>query len=263
MNHRLPPIEPHLEELLRAESRFPPESAEREDRVFAAVRTHLGTGTGTGGPPDEGGAAPRTAAYPRLRLPAIASWLGGAMIGATLGSAITLALVSGAPRTMPPTAKDAIPAELEHEVVSAAAEVDAPLEQPPAPAVHEAEPLPDPVAPAPVGPEPRARIDRTSDEAALAPAATDPAQTLRDEQRIIEAARAALAERSYDAALEALARHRARFAGGALAEERDALIVRALAASGRLERARAAAAAFERDHPESFYRRTLERALAP
>lgn len=76
---------------------------------------------------------------------------------------------------------------------------------------------------------------------------------LADEQAILEVGRSALVQRRGEAALEAVARHRAQHPHGQLAEERDALEVQALAQLGRTAEARERAAAFRRAFPSSIF----------
>lgn len=82
--------------------------------------------------------------------------------------------------------------------------------------------------------------------------------TLVEEQRLLDRARAALASGDHDEALSALTRHGRRFARGQLAMERDALEVRALVAAGRADDARAAAGRFASRWPSSPLRSAVE-----
>jgi len=80
----------------------------------------------------------------------------------------------------------------------------------------------------------------------------------RAELELLRGAQRAYATKDFDNALRLLGEHAARFANGRLAEEREALRVRALRASGRAEGARAAAHAFAAAFPHSVLRsRTL------
>jgi hypothetical protein len=72
-----------------------------------------------------------------------------------------------------------------------------------------------------------------------------------DELRLLRDARAAVARHDFAAALEPIGEHARRFRSGRLAEEREALRVRALAGLGRTEEARRAADAFEARFPRS------------
>lgn len=86
--------------------------------------------------------------------------------------------------------------------------------------------------------------------------------TLAAEQRLLDAARAALASGNPEAGLGPLRQHGSRFPGGALAEEREALWVRLLVATGRDAEARAHAATFHQRFPSSLFARVVDSALA-
>jgi hypothetical protein len=73
----------------------------------------------------------------------------------------------------------------------------------------------------------------------------------REELRLLELARARLANEDFAAAMPPLAEHARRFRQGRLVEEREALRLEALAGLGRREEVRRAAAAFEARFPRS------------
>jgi hypothetical protein len=77
------------------------------------------------------------------------------------------------------------------------------------------------------------------------------ADQARAELHLLRRARAAVAGGDFAAALAPIAEHAHRFKDGRLAEEREALRVKALAGLGRTEEARRAAAAFEARFPRS------------
>jgi hypothetical protein len=77
------------------------------------------------------------------------------------------------------------------------------------------------------------------------------ADAVRAELRLLRQARAAVLREDYAAALPPLAEHARRFRHGRLAEEREALRVKALAGLGRDRDAARAAAAFEARFPRS------------
>ncbi len=115
-------------------------------------------------------------------------------------------------------------------------------------------------SPAPVvavanAPEPPA-IAAPIDEATPASALTPPTRLKRSttgpsELRLLSRARAAVAHADFYAALPLIAEHARRFRDGRLAEEREALRVRALAGLGRDEDARHVATAFRTRFPHS------------
>ncbi|HYP77536.1 MAG TPA: hypothetical protein VER12_16305 [Polyangiaceae bacterium] len=76
--------------------------------------------------------------------------------------------------------------------------------------------------------------------------------SLAEQQALLDVARAAFARSDYSATLQTLTRHSARFPKSALAEEREALQIKALAGSDRLQEARALAAHFRAQHPQSL-----------
>jgi hypothetical protein len=83
------------------------------------------------------------------------------------------------------------------------------------------------------------------------------------ERFLIARARSALQGGSPLDALAALGLHERRFRTGALAEERDALRVEALIASGDRAAAEAAAARFEIDYPNGLMEPAVRSALSP
>jgi len=86
--------------------------------------------------------------------------------------------------------------------------------------------------------------------------------SLEDEHAPIAAALAALGQRQPDRALAALAQHERHFRDGQLAEEREALWIRALAARGDGDEARARAERFRRRFPTSIQDEVIAAALA-
>lgn len=114
-----------------------------------------------------------------------------------------------------------------------------------------------PGAHAPV--ESTALVEPTAPVEPVDPHMPDPA--LKAESVMLESARQRLTAGDAPAALTRLARHRARFPDGRLAEERDVLEIKALIAAGRLDDARRRARAFVTRHPESPYRRALQPVL--
>jgi hypothetical protein len=78
-----------------------------------------------------------------------------------------------------------------------------------------------------------------------------PSGAVRDELRLLRRARGAVAREDFAAALLPIIEHARRFRNGRLAEEREALRVKALVGLGRTEDARRAAASFEARFPNS------------
>jgi len=102
-------------------------------------------------------------------------------------------------------------------------------------------------------PAPEALHARPSGEQSPSPLAS-----LREQQTLLDQARLALGKEQPELCLDALAQHRSRFPQSLLDEERDALTIKALAASGNLRAARERAAAFLTRHPRSMLKPSLE-----
>ncbi len=84
-----------------------------------------------------------------------------------------------------------------------------------------------------------------------------PADALRAELHVLRQARAAVAHEDFAAALAPIAEHTRRFRHGRLAEEREALRVKALVGLGRNEDARRAASSFRTCFPNSVLLRAV------
>jgi TolA-binding protein len=76
--------------------------------------------------------------------------------------------------------------------------------------------------------------------------------SLREEERLLDVARNAIVAGDFQAAVDATLQHAKTFPHGSLAEERDALRIRALAKLGRKEEARSALDRLRSQHPHSF-----------
>jgi hypothetical protein len=117
---------------------------------------------------------------------------------------------------------------------------------------------------APLSPTPRPSLDAPGPEKAVASADTtkraekpNTKATGPSEAELLERARR-LVSSNPSGALELAQQHRARFAGGVLAQEREVIAIDALRRLGRLKEAEARAQAFERAFPNSAHRRKLE-----
>jgi hypothetical protein len=84
-----------------------------------------------------------------------------------------------------------------------------------------------------------------------------------DERELLEQAQRCLAQTDASCALAAIASHAKHFPSGALAEERDALWVQALALSGDTAAANAHARQFLETYPKSVYVTAIRRAMTP
>ena len=202
---------------LRAELVTP--DAEATRRVGARLSRSIGT-LAVGNVP----AMPRALAWARP-LQLVASFVVGGLVGAGLYSALR------APR-LERVYVERAPAAVQVPVVGAL----------PTRAVPE-------MAPSAAPPFAFAR------SAALTPTASatgDRLASLAEQQALLDVARAAFAGSDYPATLKTLAAHSARFPKSVLAEEREGLQIKALAASGRMPQARALAARFQARHPQSL-----------
>lgn len=105
-------------------------------------------------------------------------------------------------------------------------------------------------------PEPGPAADVTAPKVAplalQVPPSLTKAASLREERRLLDLARDAIVRGEPGEALGPTATHAARFPHGVLAEERDALRIRALARLGRLGEARDLLAHLRTTHPHSF-----------
>ena len=94
------------------------------------------------------------------------------------------------------------------------------------------------------------------------PRAAAPAETsLSSERLLLEAARTALARGDGTSALDALDRHLGKYPHGQLAEEREALAVQALVASGRGTEAKSRAVRFHARFPSSMFTGAVDAAI--
>lgn len=119
-----------------------------------------------------------------------------------------------------------------------------------------------PTEPAPQAEPPPARAERRAPKAQppTEPAAA-PTPTVETERLLVERAGVALARGEAAAALEVCDEHQRVFPTGLLAEERESVAIRALAALGRLDEARSRAKAFKEAFPRSMQRPIIDRAL--
>jgi hypothetical protein len=135
-------------------------------------------------------------------------------------------------------------------------------------------PVPAPIAPAErdppamvSSPPPReATVVATAPSAAPVAQATpssngSPASSLAAERTLLDIARSAFGRGEGGQALAALARHEKLYPNGQLAEEREALAVRSLVLTQRIDQARSRAARFRRRYPDSVMLPAVEAAL--
>lgn len=200
-------------------------------------------------------------------------WKAGALKGGAAKAILALTLGAGAGAAFV-TARDARPVrpalqpvpqqdwrEAEPTTPPMATAPEAPLGVPLGTETSAAAPLePTPASIASESSAPRGAIDgpRTSTPALgpsvavrKAPPLSSPA-SLREEHLLLDAARDAIVQGEPGSALAPLATHATRFPQGVLAEEREALRIRALARLGRKTEAQAVLAAMRASYPHSF-----------
>jgi hypothetical protein len=230
----LEPMDADLKALLAIKKTLPDPSPEVRARVFASVAANVAlVAGGSGGPSASGHAARLVSAHP------FASVLGALVIGAAGGAIVrgsvpTKARVVYVDRPAAPPLANEAPRE-----VPAAPE--------PAPTVSA---IPSPLATTP------ARPRRPASDSSIE------GERLAAERTLLDVARAALSRGEAAKAVEAAERHAQEFPSGALAEEREAIVIRALVQAGRGDEARARAAQFHARFPESIFGRAIDAALA-
>jgi hypothetical protein len=215
------PLETDVLEIVRAERAIPEPAADVKARMFAAVAARVG-------PPGGGGGGGPTGHAPRA---ALAGWRGAVAVAVSFGLGFAVR------SAFPPEPRVVI---AERVPLSAA------------PPVPQDEPAPPPSAPAAPVPTqaPRASASAEPDNRSLA-----------GERALLDVARTALANGDPARALQAVARHEKTYPNGLLVEEREALAVKALAAAGRNDEARARGGRFVKRFPNGLMRPAVEGVL--
>ena len=231
-----------------------PPSGSRE-RVLAGLRTSLGPGPGGPGGSGESGPPSPSTGGGELALSANASQ-GASVVWAAKVVGLTLGLASVGVGAL--TLAAAASKSSESPTANASAtSVSSPRVPPPprSPALAHATQAPDEApasTPAPTpAPDAQASPPAPRPSPSNTPSASQtepPASTLDAELALLQAAKRAS---DPQAALDILAQHRARFASGELARERDALGVELLCALGQFESADEARARFIDDYPDA------------
>jgi hypothetical protein len=285
-------MSPLLRSLVDADNQRPGPSSDDRTRVYATLGVSLGlipagavvvahaasTATATqvtatavaasGGTSSVATAVGAASAVGRLAL-LVKAPLMTVGVGAVLGAALTAYVVKSpaarstataarkavassvlaTPRTAPGATAD-VPMQMQM------AEATAPEERPAAPAVV--------IRTAPIHHEHVASASEAPPLAA-APRAEDVAGAggaLAAEQALLDPARAELARGDGIGALARLELHERRFPGGALAQEREAMTIRALVLTGDRDRARARASTFRAHYPDSLLWPMIQATLA-
>jgi hypothetical protein len=223
-------VDPEMLALLRAD--FAHASAAVKERVSSRVAHSVGALALSGGTPGAQAALaarPATGLWLALRahqLGFFASFALGAACGAGLYAAARAPALERVVYVDRP-ASSAVPAVSSVPLASRAAEA-APAMTPPTAALSA-------VVPA---------LSVSGDRGGMA--------SLAEQQALLDVARSAFAQSDYAATLTALARHFQRYPKSVLGEEREALEIKTLAAAGRIAEAKARAARFKAQFPQSL-----------
>jgi len=214
MRRRPEPLDPATEALLAAERAFPPQAEERRSRALARARNLVA----------DGKAPSRWSLHSSSR----GRWL--AAIGAGIVTAAAWAAVRHLrePRSLRTSPEPMRPSL---EITPSAPEAPA------TPAI--------PSGTTSALPEARRFAPPRSSRP------SSPSDGYDAELRLLEPARSAMARGNFRSALAALAEHQRRFPSGKLAEEREALRIKAMLGLGSSDEARAAAADFRKRFPTS------------
>lgn len=249
----LEPLDAELAALFATERERPEADDARQERVLAAVLLTTGWSGGGGGgesspgPPAGAPSAPIATGMAAGPLQSVV--VGAIMLTLGLGAGAALHARFGEPRVEVRTVVERVPAE-------PAAVAAAPEEVIAAAPVEARDDVV--VAPAP-SPPPAPRRARREEPREAEPAPDSDA--LSRESALLARAQAALARRSPALAIAALREHELRFQEGQLAEERDAIWISAVAASGDAESARRRAERFRARYPASPLLPSIEAAL--
>jgi hypothetical protein len=241
-------LPPEIARLLAAEKSHPAPPAAMQSRVLERFPTEVVNGVFAGSGAIGASALTGTTSLLLRRLPLAATMLvvgglGGAGLHAWLRkppqtTVYVPVVVPPAPVPAPPPPPDVPPVEV-----------------PPTKTELRREPparrAPPPPSPAPTPPPAATESERLARDRALAA-----------ERALIEQARTALSRSKPADALGLLAQHRSAFGKGQLVEEREALEILSLAASGQPGLARTRAAGFKQVFPKSMLLRAIDDALA-
>jgi hypothetical protein len=248
-----PPLDDDVVALLRRAANIGTAPAGANARVFARVVVNIGPPGGGGGTGDPSGgpravsAAPSTATpvgLVRRLLPFAATFALGGAVGASAMRAAVHAPV--------PIEKASRIVYVERPAVTAAAPSRA---ETPAAAIATESASGDPVQRVLLGSAPSLSAAASSRTAAA------PGEQLARERTLLDVARGALEREDGAAVLRATEQHQRTYPNGVLAQEREAMAVRALVMLGRGEEARARVARFRASFRDSVLLPTLTSAI--
>jgi hypothetical protein len=233
-----------LQELVRRSAAIEPAPRGARGRVLAGVEAAvLSAGSGGGNPGGESLTSTRPSAVGRAAERGVAV-AAGFVLGGALGALVTYEKMRPAAHADLPLAPSIAPsvatARVELALAPAMTASTAPTGGPADSARRES---PTPAA------FPSARV-------ASAPSA--PTDGLADERRLLDAARGAVEREDGASALTATAEHERKYPNGILAQEREAIAVRALLLLGRNAEARTRVSRFRATFPDSLLLPALE-----
>ncbi len=248
------PFDNELRELLVADRELPHVTSSLRESMRKRVQLQLAL-RAPSSEPSLG--SPTTPVLGPSTLVTASSYLATAVVGAVVGSVLTWALL----QSSFDTASERVRAREQDRTESAVAAVVASqraqvLAPNPVVAANDV-----PEAVVANGSEQETSPSRRAQSGDPATSPSAPTSTLRQEQLLIESARDALARGQTGDGLALIEQHRARFLHGALAEDREFILIRTLQAQGHSESAIAHAEDFLRNYPESSYVRRLSEVI--
>lgn len=249
----LAPLDADIASLLASEKPIAVHDVEHVAAAFAATRTAiagLGAAGGGGGGDTGGGAAtagsPIATGASVMGTKAIATAALTFVLGTVVGGVAVYSTMAQ-PETRAPSASGPAPA-VERATIPPSASASASASE---------------AAPLSVMELPTAKpVGSVAKIAAPEPDALgDGARGLAAERALLDVARAGLARGAPNETLDATSRHARDYAQGVLAEEREALAIKALVATARVSEARARAARFKARFPKSLLLPAIEGAI--
>ncbi len=250
------PLPPDLEQMMNAEraSSDPPADRKRVlsrlESSVAALAVGAGIGAAVG---VAGGTAGTVAGFVK----GIASHAANAVRGKFVATAVAVSLGAAGAGTVGYTAG------VRTEKARHLATTSQPTSARTTPLSTTSPPSPGPIFEAPVGSGvPTSTAAKTvAAPTAVAQPGSERDATLADELTFVQTARTALVRGDAAGALASAERHRQKYPGGRLSEERESIAIQALARLGHGAEARSRAADFERVYPRSMLLPVISRAL--
>jgi hypothetical protein len=245
----LTPLDSDVAALLRAERDIPEPKPETKARMLATISTRIGV------PPGGGGGGGGNGGGGGVRAPSFV--LSGWQTPVAIAAAFLLGFATHAMWPPSPSAAVAPPAAGENalrsaDVASAPAPRAAPANIPSL--------VPSALPNAPPASSSSFAASAVAWSAASAEREPDN-RGLAGERALLDVARTALANGDSASALAAVARHERTYPSGLLVEEREAIAIKALVASGRYDEARARGSRFAKRFPSGLMRPAVDGAL--